>query len=206
MGLLRVVEETELNIPRLMQVWQDAAAWDGTTALCPMAGRLREGEKIIVAPGQIVLLISDGKLEDIIAAAGGYLYYPHLEADIRTREYAEALDGLIQAGVRIGGPEALLYLNAETLLRLAERIKRHPQEPQLLQQQSQLLQEPRLSRQEPQLSLQESQLLLEPQLLPPQPGSRKIYNFCPKCGYNLQMARQRYQSVRFCPGCGAALG
>lgn len=178
MGFLRVVEEQEMNIPQLQQVWPDVITGNETTALCPLAGCLREGEKIIVAPGQIALLINNGKPEDVIDTAGGYLYYPHLETDSRIREYAEALDGLIQAGVRIGGSEMLMYFNVEALLRLAAQVKQPPQ-PQ------------------------------QPQPMPPLPqrqGNQRIQNFCPKCGHNLQMARQRFQSVKFCPGCGAMLG
>lgn len=184
MGFLRVVEERELNIPRLLQVWQDAVTGDGATALRPRPGRLREGEKVIVAPGQMAVLINNGKPEDIIDAAGGYLYYSHLKVNGRVREYAETLDGLIQAGARMGGSEVLLYLNAEDLLRLTAQVKQ-PQQPS---------QSPKSSQ--PQQPPKPSQSSQQPQ---------KMLNICPKCGYDLWAARRRYQSVKFCPGCGTAL-
>lgn len=203
MGFLKVINEGEFEMSKILPYWSDVVFMEKSPRVCFDLSVLESGKKILVAPLQMLVQIREKKVIDVITEAGGYIYHSDLEKNKDVEQYAEVLDEYFEKDDAVSQLTEIvcinLYSDNNIINQLKEYNKLKEEKPETFNATSEDCKEECVTDDDlTQAVVQSGEWVCKC-------GTINKFNFCKECGLPKPMEEKPRMSIRFCRECGSKL-
>ena len=177
MGFLKVINEDELDMSKILPYWSDAVLMEKSPKVCPDLSLLENGKKILVAPLQMLVQIREKKVIDVITEAGGYIYHSDLEKNKAVEQYAEVIDEYFEKEDAVSQSAEIVCINLLSDNNILNQLKEY-------------------------IALKD---VAQPGEWVCKCGTINKFNFCKDCGLPKPVEEKPRLNINFCRECGSKL-